>query len=348
MISKPEHDRVVWVDVAKGIGIILVVLGHVSKNQSLITWIYSFHMPLFFCIAGWLMQKHCGTVIFGENYILGKLKRLILPFCEYRIILVAYWFLIERHFRELDMGPIWFLPTIFLAYMIVAVLNPYLKNKTKSIEITAISIFVLILIVEIHSLPYSKSAIGIFCYEWVTRGICASTWLLIAICVKQVWEKYKNIQKVYAKHQVIITIIFGAASVFTAFINGDVSLFNLIFGKSFFWYYLSGICGVIFVFGVAKHMGLLNKSLIYLGRKSIVIMAFHEPIKRVFFKCFETASNYLNIGMTYEIVRQTILGSVLLTLVTVILCVTVIYYIDKFKKALPQNKIMDILFSFID
>ena len=102
------------------------------------------------------------------------------------------------------MGPIWFLPTIFLAYMIVAVLNPNLKNKTKSIEITAISIFVLILIVEIHSLPYSKSAIGIFCYEWVTRGICASTWLLIAICVKQVWEKYKNIQKVYAKHQVII------------------------------------------------------------------------------------------------------------------------------------------------
>ena len=54
-----------WVDYAKGLGIILVVYGHISEgvfnagmtmNRSLYTTIdtiiYSFHMPLFFLLSG--------------------------------------------------------------------------------------------------------------------------------------------------------------------------------------------------------------------------------------------------------------------------------------------------------
>ena len=41
--------RISYIDMAKGIGIILVVLGHsIFPSENLTTWIYSFHMPLFF------------------------------------------------------------------------------------------------------------------------------------------------------------------------------------------------------------------------------------------------------------------------------------------------------------
>ena len=46
--------RMQWVDVAKGICILLVCIGHsaVMKNHYCAAWIYSFHMPFFFMIAG--------------------------------------------------------------------------------------------------------------------------------------------------------------------------------------------------------------------------------------------------------------------------------------------------------
>ena len=45
------EDRVVLYDIIKGIGIMLMVLGH-TCGQPLYNWIYSFHMPLFFIVSG--------------------------------------------------------------------------------------------------------------------------------------------------------------------------------------------------------------------------------------------------------------------------------------------------------
>lgn len=39
-----------WVDIAKGIAIILMVLGHTAIPDSLSRFIYSFHMPFFYSL----------------------------------------------------------------------------------------------------------------------------------------------------------------------------------------------------------------------------------------------------------------------------------------------------------
>ena len=44
-------------DVVKGIGIILVVIGHANRSTLLGKMIYGFHMPLFFIIAGMFYNK---------------------------------------------------------------------------------------------------------------------------------------------------------------------------------------------------------------------------------------------------------------------------------------------------
>lgn len=43
--------RLVWVDIAKGIAIILMIIGH-EISGNIRTFIFSFHMPLFFILSG--------------------------------------------------------------------------------------------------------------------------------------------------------------------------------------------------------------------------------------------------------------------------------------------------------
>ena len=58
-----------FIDFLKGIGIILVVIGHVSQNERINDFIYSFHMPLFFFISGFLFNYK------KENFTKNKFKK---------------------------------------------------------------------------------------------------------------------------------------------------------------------------------------------------------------------------------------------------------------------------------
>ena len=50
--------RITFVDIAKGIAILLMVVGHVfSLPTPLKHAIYSFHMPLFFMMSGYFARK---------------------------------------------------------------------------------------------------------------------------------------------------------------------------------------------------------------------------------------------------------------------------------------------------
>lgn len=58
---QPSHEvagvRLEWIDVARGIGIIAVVAGHVWTRGALRDAVYSFHMPLFFLLSGMLSRS---------------------------------------------------------------------------------------------------------------------------------------------------------------------------------------------------------------------------------------------------------------------------------------------------
>lgn len=46
--------RVAWIDISKGIAILLMIIGHeISGRSSLYGFIFSFHMPLFFILSGY-------------------------------------------------------------------------------------------------------------------------------------------------------------------------------------------------------------------------------------------------------------------------------------------------------
>lgn len=52
-----RRKRIEWVDMAKGIAILLMIIGHEIPQNELYFFIFSFHMPLFFILSGYTSGK---------------------------------------------------------------------------------------------------------------------------------------------------------------------------------------------------------------------------------------------------------------------------------------------------
>ena len=50
-------QRIEYLDIAKGLGIFCIVIGHNAVPQGIYDWIYSFHVPLFFIISDYFYRQ---------------------------------------------------------------------------------------------------------------------------------------------------------------------------------------------------------------------------------------------------------------------------------------------------
>lgn len=68
--------RLDWIDIAKGIAIILVIVGHTVPNPSPLRHaIFSFHMPVFFILAGYTFRPKAWRELLN-----GSVSRLLVPY----------------------------------------------------------------------------------------------------------------------------------------------------------------------------------------------------------------------------------------------------------------------------
>ena len=75
-----QAERLDYLDVSKAIGIYLVILGHlVLLNWRTFRFIFAFHMPLFFIIAGflWGIKKELPSF---TNFIRKNIRHYIFPY----------------------------------------------------------------------------------------------------------------------------------------------------------------------------------------------------------------------------------------------------------------------------
>ena len=80
-----SEQRIGNIDTAKGILIILVVIGHVLNfnapaTSAIKTWIYSFHMPAFFIISGLLINPEKWERQSFLTFIKHKAYSLLIPY----------------------------------------------------------------------------------------------------------------------------------------------------------------------------------------------------------------------------------------------------------------------------
>lgn len=70
-----DKKRIDYIDVARGIAIVLMIVGHVLEQGRNRTFIFSFHMPLFIIISGmFFKQKDI------KSFIINIIKGLIAPY----------------------------------------------------------------------------------------------------------------------------------------------------------------------------------------------------------------------------------------------------------------------------
>ncbi len=146
-----RNARLDWLDTAKGLAIVLVVIGHVTSNyvtdksadvatvfHSLHWFIYSFHMPLFFMISGYLFRSSLKKDI--ETTAVNKLIAYGIPYAAfsflYWVVKAAAGELVHNGVGIKDILLIPLFPLSFLWYLyallIMAELTLFLAKKIKN------------------------------------------------------------------------------------------------------------------------------------------------------------------------------------------------------------------------
>ena len=76
-------------DSIKGLAILLVVAGHCCLGRGITDFIYSFHMPVFFMVAGFLYKGESSDSVANVfRFTVKRLKRLYIPFAFWSVVLI--------------------------------------------------------------------------------------------------------------------------------------------------------------------------------------------------------------------------------------------------------------------
>jgi len=130
-VSREFKPRVPWIDLGKGVAIILVVLGHVVRGlhdaglmqnaeafRELDNSIYLFHVPLFFFLAGYVFSEETQR---WTPFIQRALRTIAWPYLVWEVVLISLKLSTrgevnhplgpERYLTLLyhPVGPLWFL-----------------------------------------------------------------------------------------------------------------------------------------------------------------------------------------------------------------------------------------------
>ena len=322
-----SKERLSWVDIVRGIGIILVVLGHTYRSNPVLIWITSFHMPLFFILSGWL----CGFVPrkIDKTLIVKKAESFLVPFVEFVFLTYVYWIIVESRFREFDFGPMWFLIVLFAVEIIAQMIITYLGKRGVLFG----------LVVSVITLYFCSMGEGINPYSvlaWAPRIIGATSYFLIDTLISTVVSVRDVNIKLSKKYFVGICIFSGLMSVILSQINGRVDLYFLVF-KNLILYYLAAISGVVFIYSFA--MLIRKMSLIeFLGRYSIIILCTSEQIKRVVIQALSMV-----MQVSGEDIRNNLLIGLVITVVVVFVDIIVIQIIRWISEQIKGTKIKGLL-----
>lgn len=312
--------RLEWVDIAKGIGIFLMVMGHSGIPRSMHDWIYSFHMPFFFILSGYFFVSGKYTL---KELVRRKVKTILLPYFFFSIIIDAIRYIGEALALKMpppisperillygeELGATWFLYVLFLAEVIYFCLCKTIRNnKVLAIFLVILSIVSYIFYKsEIH-LPYKVETLGmVLLYFWIGNQMSLLN------------KRYAWIRDyVQNKKTVLIFVVLFVA---------DIVLANLIVPPlnirlNILGIYLPSlllvVIGTLFTIQLSF---LLERNILckrffqYIGEYSIVLIGFSQIVLQTLKAIFEEAHI---TGAINAIGRYALLWIILLLLIKVI------------------------------
>lgn len=247
--------RIPWVDTAKGLGVILVFWGHLLYGGSAIGGminraIYSFHMPMFFILSGYVLKDDNCPVL---SFVKAKFKRILLPalffyILSYPIYVIgldsgsSFKSIIYQTFYVTGScaynDPIWFFICLF---QVLCLWKLFRLNKAGLSILIAVTFGCFLC-------SFLMSIINI---KWFSLfGVNKAVLGLGFLCIGNVLEKFRY---GYNKKK---SLILGLLSVslwllFGVVLNGKVSMYGANY-DNFLYFILSGIFGSLSIFGLSR------------------------------------------------------------------------------------------------
>lgn len=294
----PPHDngRIKWVDTAKALGIFLVFLGHLLSGGSLVAIelkkvIYSFHMPMYFILSGYVYKNDVKCF---REYYKSKYKRILLPalilyllslplfFVGIDYSKVSLGYILERVFYIYGKcafnAPVWFFICIFEVYLVVKLLRISVDDSKKLV-------FVLI---SSMTLSYVSYLVGCRYFKLfgLDKCILGLFFFTIGILLKRCLSE-RRLLLIAAFCLIPIWIITGV------FMQPQVAMYGMELGN--FWLYIvSAISGSLVFFALCSLLQRGDAIREY-SRWTVFIICSHYILVTL----FKSVSSIIGIGGTY-------------------------------------------------
>ena len=271
------RNRILFIDLAKGIAILLVVIGHIDTTPYIKPLIYSFHMPLFFILSGYFFKKNesiletskklfntliipyliIGTIMRGNTLVVNAVNGLPINKFDLLSLPLVLW---RWNGNFVSAGAIWFLPVLFLSKLYLTFITKYSKYLLILVSGAILSI---LFVKKIDVIPPFGLLQSLVCSGFIFAG--------------SLFNKY-NIFK-YKIGWLLIIVLWGGVI---------FSLEKNILGVQIN-YYPNGIftlietCFISYLFCVSCQrleelilFNRINKYFIWCGRYSLIILCVHS------------------------------------------------------------------------
>lgn len=295
-----EKNRFDYIDIAKGLGILMVIWGHITTHWTR-SFVYTYHMPMFFIFSGMLFRSSKFNS-FGE-FAGKRVKRLFLPYVLYSIATWAiwagfnyvrgvevesYWYPLLQTVLAYGSGqffvynsPLWFIPCLFAIEIMY-----FFTSQFKDVLNIALCIGLIFVSVGLeHVFGYDY----LYLLPW---NFDAALMALPLYAAGNLLVKHVSLSQIYESVSKYRILALGGAISFAVLLALSLNVWNSIsMGYSYYgneWVFpVRALMGtaMVLMFAImiesSTWMSKLKKSLVWCGRNSLDIMCTHVPIKGV-------------------------------------------------------------------
>ena len=290
---KSKNSRVEWLDIMKGILIILMVVGHATGKFN--GFIYQFHMAAFFLLSGYttklkkrtfietLLYKFCTLfipvltafcIVGGITWLLNKSGKYEVIFDVTQLPYVGAKFAISAFVKNGSfypwwLGASWFIITLFNVDIILRLLFSICNHKV-NVQMLSFSfglfLFGYMLNSEGKSLPW----------YW-TLALIAQFYTIIGILLSEVQYEEKKDMRVTLNRVVgvLITSVVSYAFYRTTHVTMDFASGKFNSPILDIFIVLNDTLLIFFMAKIIEKIGVLCKILSFMGSNTLGIVFFH-------------------------------------------------------------------------
>ena len=329
------EKRVTWIDNAKAIGIISVVLGHMAFPKDIVTALYAFHIPLFFFLSGLTFRTNLPF----DAFLKKKFRTIMVPYFFMAVVTLLFWLLRSRFDHgiapfdpiHLVLGifygtatngyldfnvPLWFLPCLFVTELLLyAVCRLPGRWPAIAVALCVVCGFLLNYAEYFEYIPFHLpwgADIALVVLGFMALGYSIKGWVGMdrPAFVPGLWAVLG------LPTCVALGLWHGRIDIATACFTSNL---NLPYAAGAALFIAAACLGIAAVLGLSKLFP-KNPVLDFLGRNSLIIFGFHFSvaacIKAVLFMGLHVPPAAFGdaIGLNLALTAAILLGTVLLAL----------------------------------